>query len=144
MAGALTRLYIFESDVVNLTAVAVWMANLFEHQARTWTDVELMRLATDRLHQMLGLLQRARAGRKAGHRVREHVFARIAEPVHRLHAHQQRLRRIDTPGNADNDAPDAGRPEAARQPLYLDLIDLGASFAALRRIGGHIGKALVI
>src|SRR6266436_6731300 len=111
MAGALTRLHIFESDVVNLTAVTVRMANLLEHQARAWPDVELMRLAADRLHQMLGLLQRARARRKAGHRVCEHVFARIAEAVHRLHAHQQRLRRIDTPGNADNDAADTGRPE---------------------------------
>src|SRR6266851_4982140 len=96
MAGALTRLHIFESDVVNLTAVTVRMADLLERQARAWPDVEFMPLAADRLHQMLGLLQRARAGREAGHRVREHVFARIAEPVHRLHAPQQRLRRINT------------------------------------------------
>ena len=66
-----------------------------------------MRLAIDRRHQTARLRQGARAGRESGHGVGEQIVTRIAEPIHRLRAYQQRVSRIDAARDTHHDAFDA-------------------------------------
>ena len=71
----------------------------------------------------------------------ENVAARVAEDVHRLGAHQQRMRGIQAARDADHDLLDARELEPFGQALDLDVEDLGAPLVAAFGVGRHIGEA---
>ena len=119
------------------------MADVLEHLHAARADVDFVGRAAERLHQAARLIERARAGGEARHRDGENVLARSAETIHRARAYEQRVRRIDSAGDADHDALEAGRADARREALHLDVEDFGASLVARRGIRGHVREALV-
>src|SRR5271155_1613840 len=95
MAGALARLHVLKSDVVNLLAFRVRMPDVLEHLHAARPDIYFVGRAAERLHQAARLLEGTRAGRKARHRNCEDVLARHAEAVHRARAYEDGVSRID-------------------------------------------------
>ncbi len=143
VAGALARLHVLEGHVVDLLALVVGVADVAQHLLGARADVQLVGGAADRRHEAQRLVTGAGAGGEAGHRVGEDVGARVAEQVHRLGADEQRLRRVEAAGDADDDLLDTGELKALGEALHLDLEDLGAALVAGGRVGGHVGEALV-
>ena len=94
------------------------------------------------LHQPVRLLERASAGSEARHRVRENMLARVAEHVHRLRAHQERLGGVETTRDSQDDSLGPSELQALDEPLYLDRVDFFAALGALGRVGGHIRESL--
>src|SRR5260370_38850259 len=143
MTGALTGLNILECKIVNRLALRIRMPDIFQHLHTCWPYIDFLRDASERGHQTPRLLERSLAGRKPGHRDRHDIAPRLAETVHRARAYQQRMRRIDAARNANDDALDPGRAQPRNQTLNLDIENFGASLVARRRIGRHVGEALV-
>src|SRR5271167_1337049 len=112
MAGALARLHVLEGDVVNPFAFRVRMPDVLEHLHATRPDVYFVGRAAERLHKAARLLEGPRAGGEAGHRDGENILARRTETIHRPRAYQQRMRRIDSARDADDNALEAGRADA--------------------------------
>ncbi|SOZ01697.1 conserved protein of unknown function [Cupriavidus taiwanensis] len=141
VVGALARLHVLEGHVVDLFAGGIRVAQVLQHRQARWPDIDLGGGAADHLHQLARLLQRAAAGGKAGHGVRQDIGARQAQPVHRLGADQQRVGGIEPARDADHHLADLARRQPLHQGLHLDVVDLHAAFVALARIGRHVREA---
>ena len=141
VAGALARLHVLESDVVDLAALRIGMAEVPEHLHAGGPDVDLLGARADRAHELPGARARARRGGEAGHGVGEDVLPRQAELVHHARADEQRLGRVEPARDADDQFLRAGRAQARGEPGDLDAVDLLAARLACRRVAGHIGES---
>src|SRR3989304_1511520 len=73
--------------------------------------------APARLQGAAGLAEGALAGGAPGHRVGQHVPARLPEPVHRASAHKEGLGGVEAARGPDHYLPDAREPEALDETL---------------------------
>src|SRR5271168_3168333 len=65
------------------------------------------------------------------------------ETIHRARADQKCMRRIDSARDSDYHPLESRRAEPRRQPIHLDIENLGASLVTRRRIRRHVRKSLV-
>src|SRR5512146_255132 len=121
----------------------MWMADVFEHEFRTWPNIAFLTAAPDRAHQPPRLIQGPLAGGKSREGIAEHVRAWETQHIHRLGAHDHGLSRIQPPRHSDHDLADSSRPETLHQSLHLDLVYLLTAFVSSRRVAGNIGNAVV-
>ncbi len=112
-----------------------------QHLGAGWADVDLAGRGAERMHQLERVLAGVRAGGEAGQGVGEHVGAGQPEPVHGARRDKQRLGRIQSAGNADDDALDAGRVQPLGQAVHLDVVGLVTACIAGGAGGGHVRKA---
>ena len=95
MTGPLAGLHVLEGHVVHRLAIGERMADVFEHLQASRPNIQLVRAAANRLHQLARLGERAVTGGEPGHGVGQDVGTRPAKPIHRLSAHEQRLGRVE-------------------------------------------------
>src|SRR5207302_147235 len=94
MAGPLAGLDVLERHVVHRLSIRERMADVFEHLQASRPDIQLVRAAANRLHQLARLGERAVTGSEAGHGVGQDVGTRPAGSSSSPERGTSRLKRI--------------------------------------------------
>ena len=102
---AQSGLDVFEGDVIDRLAARKWVLQVRQHLSGRRPNVDFATGSTKRPHQRPGIAFRLIGRRKAGQGVGENVAAGKTEAIHRARRHDERLRRIETAGNADDSPP---------------------------------------
>ena len=142
IVGAQSRLYVLESDVVDLLALGERMADVGQHLRCRRLDVDLVGRHPQSLHQAPGILVRLIRRAETRHGVGEDVLAAEAEPIHGAAGHDQRMGGVEAARHADDRVLRPARLQTLRQPLHLDVVGLVAIVPQLGGIGRDIGKTL--
>ena len=140
MARPIASLHVLEGDVIYRLAARERVADVAQHLEARRPDINLGRGDFQRPHQPPGVLLGAVAGGEGRHGVGEHVLPRQAQAIHRPAGDDQRLRRIQPPGDADHQLRNARGAQALLQPVDLDVIRLVAAFVALGRVVRDVGE----
>jgi hypothetical protein len=120
------------------------MTDLFEHQPGGVADVDFGECDAQGTRQPDRVVLGAISGRESGERKRLNVAARPAFPVHRARGDDQRVRRVQPPGNPDDDLRVVQRTQPLFQPGNLDVVGLIAILLQPLRIGLNERKTLNI
>ena len=95
----------------------------------------------ERSHQAKGIGFGAAAGRKTGHGVSQDVFPGQAEPVHGSGGDDKRVGRVQSAGDADDDALNLCAGEPLHQAMHLNVVCFVAPLVPLAGVIGNVGKA---
>ena len=68
----------------------------------------------------------------------------IAQQIHGAGGDNERLGRVESPGDADDHFADAGALEAFHQPVHLDIVGFVATPVAYGRIAGDVGETIIL
>ena len=90
----------------------------------------------------MGVGAGAGTGCKAGHGVGQNISAGQLKTIHRPSSYDERLRRIQSAGYADNDLLDACGSQTLHQTMHLDVVRLVGLFIASHCVAGNEGEAL--
>ena len=134
VVGAQPGLDVLEGHVVDLLAGGERVAEVGEQLLRGGPDVDLLEGDAERLAQPGRVALGGLAGREARQREREDVAARSVHPVHRLGRDDQRVRRVEAAGDADDDLRLPDRAEALLEAGDLDVVGL----VAVQRQAGRV------
>ena len=118
------------------------MAEILQHLRGHRADVDLLERDAERLAELVRVRLRVVARREARHRVRQDVGARASEAVHRLGRDDERVRRVETTRDTDDDLRLADRAHALLECADLDLVRLVAVLGEAGFVGGHEREAL--
>ena len=142
VVGAQPGLDVLERHVVDRLAVGERVVHVVEHLPRGRADVELLEGDAEGLRQPGRVGLRRLAGREAGHRERVDVAARTTEPVHGTGRDDQRVRRVEAAGDADDHLGLADRVQSLLEPGDLDVVGLVAVERQTLGVVGHEREAV--
>ncbi len=117
------------------------MADVAQHLKAGRSDVYLGSGNAEGAHQAVGVGKRRMARCKAGHCVTEDVLTRQSETVHGLGRDDQRLRRVKSAGDSNDDPLDSGALQPLHQAMHLYVVGLETASVARRRVARNVWEA---